>query len=305
MSRFTAVLTLLILLVSLSIGELAAQSSQDSPVSFTVDGAAVHQASSDLKDGGGDFDLDRWFLSAGINYSWNPRNSIGFTVGGGKSSYHFDPESGFGAGDPWDKVNDLRFSVPMRFKVSEKATAIVIPSVRFNGESGADTSDSRTWGLLAAVAWRLSSELTIGPGIGVFSKLDDGNRIFPVLAIDWDINERWNLGTGAGLAASQGPGLTLSYKVSEHWKIALSGRYEDLEFRLDEDGPAPAGIGRDQSFPLVLSAQVQPNPKITMSLFAGLEFGGKLKLKDSLGDLVAESSYDPAPLIGVRFAARF
>ena len=42
-----------------------------------------------------------------------------------------------------------------------------------------------------------------------------------------------------------------------------------------------------------------------LSVFAGIELNGTLKLKDVQGDVVDESSYDPAPLFGVSFDARF
>ncbi len=302
MIRITATLTSVAVLVLLATSSVAAQSG---PWFFNVDGGAVHQSDTDLKDGSGSFEVDRWFVGAGMTYAWDKRTSIGFSAGGGRSSYIFDPLSEFGDGDPWGKVNDFRLTVTGRFKVSETATAIIIPTVRFNGEAGADAGDSSTYGLYAAVAWRISNTLTIGPGIGVFSRLDNGSRIFPVLAIDWDISERWNLGTGSGLAASQGPGLTLGFKASEHWTITLSGRYEDLEFRLDDEGAAPGGIGRDQSFPIIVSGVLEPSPRTSFSLFTGLEFNGELKLKDSLGEVVAKSDYDPAVIIGATFALRF
>jgi len=305
MVRLTAALSVVASLFLLPASTVEAQAPQEGPVSFSIDGGAAHQSEADLKDGGGGFEVDRWFVSAGINYAWDVRNSIGFTVGGGRSKYIFDPESGFGDGDPWGKVEDFRLSATARFRISETGTAIIIPTVRFNGENGADSGDSRTYGLFAAVAWRVNDGLTIGPGIGVFSRLEDGTRAFPVLVIDWDISERWNLSTGRGLAASQGPGLTLSYEASTHWTVALSGRYEDLEFRLDEEGPAPGGVGRDQSFPLVVSGIIRPNPKTSLALFAGLELGGKLKLKNSLDEIVHESSYDPAAIIGATFEFRF
>jgi len=287
-----AVLTLLMA------GIVEAQSLQTGPVKFSVDGGAAHQSESDLKDADGAFALDRWYVSAGVDYAWSARNSIGLTAGGGRTIYEFTQDSSFGGGEPWGKIEDYRISLTARFKISDRGTAFVIPTVRFNREKGADTGDSRSWGLFLAAAWRIRQGLTIGPGIGVFAKLDDGNRVFPVLAIDWDINEQWNLGTGRGLAASQGPGLTLSYKLSQRWRLGLSGRYEDLEFRLDDEGVAPGGIGRDQSFPLVFSGRFDASPKASFSLFAGVELGGELKLKNALGDVVDESKYDPALIIG-------
>jgi hypothetical protein len=300
-----AILALIAGLSWLAIGSTQAQETQDGPWTFRINGGAAHQSDSDLKDGGGKFSLDRWFASAGIDYAWNRRNMAGITVGGGRSDYVFDEQAAFGGGNPWGEIEDLRLAVTTRFKISSTGTGILIPTVRSNGESGADSGDSRTYGLFAAAAWRINDGLTIGPGIGVFSRIEDGTRVFPILVIDWDIAERWNLSTGRGLAASQGPGLTLSYQLSERWKLALSGRYEDLEFRLDDEGAAPGGIGRDQSFPLVLSGVFDAGPMASFSVFAGAELGGKLKLKNALDEVVDESSYDPTAIIGATVELRF
>ena len=139
----------------------------------------------------------------------------------------------------------------------------------------------------------------------MFSRLEDSARIFPILAIEWNITDRWNLSTGRGLAASQGPGLMLSYELNEDWSLGLAGRYEDIEFRLDNEGPAAGGVGRDQSMPLVFMATLEPSKKFRLSVFTGIELNGTLKLKDALGDIVDESSYDPAPLFGATFDVRF
>ena len=305
MFRISAVPALVAGFFMLQSGILLAQAPQVDPVTFSFDGGGVHQSNSDLKDSDGSFDVDRWFVSAGVDYNFDFRNAIGLRIGGGRSIYTFDDVTGFGGGDPWGTAEDFRISAPARFKVSERATAIVVPTVRWNKEKGADSGDSTTYGLFAAVAWRLSPDLTIGPGFGVFSRLESGTQFFPVLAIDWNITDRWNLGTGSGLAATLGPGLTLSYKASEHWTIALAGRYEDLEFRLNDDGAAPAGVGQDKSFPLIISGTVEPNKKTSFSLFVGVELGGQLKLKDTFGDTIEKTKYDPAPILGATFTVGF
>jgi hypothetical protein len=280
-----------------------AQEQKAGPVYFKVDGGGVHQSESDLTDGDGGFSVDRWFVSAGMDYVWDRRTSLGFSVGGGKSSYDFNDLTEFGSGNPWNKIEDTRMSITGRFGFGKTGSIILIPTARFNSENGAN--DSVIYGLYAATAWRVNENLTIGPGIGVFTKLEDGSRIFPFMVIEWDITERWNLSTGRGLAASQGPGLTLSYKLNEVWSLGLSGRYENLEFRLDDEGPVAGGVGHDQSLPLVFMATLEASPTFSLSVFAGIEFGGTLKLKDSRGDKLDESSYAPAPLFGAVFETRF
>ena len=162
----------------LTAGKTEAQEPQHEPWIFSIEGGAAHQSTADLKDSDGDFELDRWFVSAGVTYAWDLRNSVGFTVGGGRSDYVFGEQTDFGGGNPWGEIEDARASFTARFKFSKTGTAILIPTVRFNGETGADSGDSRTMGLFAGAAWRINEGLTIGPGIGVFSKLEDGTPCF-------------------------------------------------------------------------------------------------------------------------------
>jgi len=295
----------LIFIALLSTLPVIAQSQQTGPFVFKADGGGVHQSEADLKDSDGGFAVDRWFVSAGIDYGWSQRESLGLSIGGGRSIYEFNDLTEFGEGGPWDTIEDARISITGRWGFGNTGSAIIIPTVRSNGEKGAKSGDSTTYGLFAAAAWRLNEDLTIGPGIGVFTRLENGTRIFPVLAIDWNINERWNLSTGRGLASSQGPGLTLSDRLNQNWSFGLAGRYEDVEFRLDDEGVAPGGVGRDQSIPLVVTAIMKPNQMLSLSVFAGIEFNGKLRLKDAVGDDLEESSYDPAPLFGATFEFRY
>ena len=304
MNKFMA--TAALLAASLAVAHGAkAQEREYGPWVFTVEGGALAQSEADFKDVDGAFSLSRWFMSAGIDYLWDTRNMLGVSVGGGSTDFDFDDGMGLPVDGPWGKIKDYRVSINGRFSFGEKGTAFVIPTVRHNYESGASASDGRTWGLLGGVAWTVSDDLTIGPGIGWFERLSDSSRVFPILIIDWNISERWNLSTGRGLAASQGPGLTLSYQLNDAWSLGVAGRYEQVDFRLRDDGPVPGGVGRDETLPLVLSADWNPNPGMSLSVFAGSEFGGKLELLDARGDLVEETEYDPSFILGGTFRLRF
>jgi len=304
MIRSNAIITAITMALVLHAMPLRAQE-QQGPWMFKIDGGGVHQSEADLGDSTGGFAVDRWFVSGGVDYAFSKRNSIGITLGGGQASYDFNDASGFGGGAPWDKIDETRVSFTGRFGFGETGTVFIIPSLRTNGENGASSSDSRTYGVYAAMAWRLRDNLTIGPGIGIFSRLENSTRFFPVLAIDWDISERWNLSTGRGLVASQGPGLTLSYQLNDDWSLGLAGRYESVEFRLDDEGVAAGGVGRNQSMPLVFTAELKPTDKLSLSVFTGLQFNGTLKLKDATGEVLEESDYDPAALFGATFEYRF
>lgn len=276
-----------------------------SPWVFSIDGGFAVQQESDLRSTEGTFSVDRTFVSASLDYRWDFRNSIGVSIGGGNSEYDWVNVTDLGGEQPWGKIESRRASVSGRFGFGDTGSIFVIPTIRFNGESGASSGDSRSWGLFGGVGWRINEDLTIGPGIGVFDRIEDSTRIFPILLIDWNISERWNLSTGRGLAASQGPGLTLSFQAGRSWRLGLAGRYEEVQFRLNDNGPAPGGVGTDQSVPLVLSASWDPNRSVGISVFGGVEFGGELELKDVDGQVLSKQQYDPAPIIGATFKFSF
>lgn len=284
---------------------LAAQTETPSPFVFKVEGAGAHQSEADFDDDTGGFSVDRWFVSASLDYGWSLRDSIGVSIGGGSSSYEFNDLSGFGGGDPWDKIEDTRVSLTWRFGFGDSGTFFIIPAMRMDAEEDAGSGDSTTYGLFAAAAWRVDENLTIGPGIGVSSRLEDSARFFPILAIDWNISDRWSLSTSRGLAASRGPGLTLGYQLNNDWTLGVSGRYEDIEFRLDDHGPAAGGVGRDLSLPLVFLASLSPSPQLNLSVFTGVELFGTLELKNASGVVVEETDYDPAAIFGATFEFRF
>jgi hypothetical protein len=265
-----------------------------------VEALAARQQAADIDDGG-DVAVTRYF--AGVRVARILRNgtSLGLSFGAGGADYDF----GGNAPGLWGDVEDRRISLSLRTQLSDRASLIVAPSLRWSAERGADMDDARTWGGFGAVFWRLSDTFTIGPGIGVFTQLEQDRQVFPFLAIDWDITPRLNLSTGQGVGATQGPGLSISYGLTDAMRIGIAGRIESAEFRLDDDGPAPGGVGAQDGFPLVATFSYQPNPGVSASAFAGMEYGGELTLRDAQGRLVERSDYDPAPVFGGQVSLRF
>ena len=270
----------------------------DRPFLFAVDGLAATQGSAGM-DGGGDFSATRLYGRAGGLYRFDA-GSIGLFVNTGRIDYDFS-----GTTAPWGNVRDIGISIPIRYTVG-RADIFVSPSLRYDYEDGADRDDGQTAGAFVGVAWRFSDSLSLGPAFGVFSELESEDlNVFPAILIDWDITDRARLTTGPTIGATQGPGLAFDYAVTDRLRLGLAGRYENIRFRLDDEGPAPGGIGQDQSFPLVVTLDYEPFPGSRLAAFAGAELGGELRLEDSAGRLVETRDYDPAPLVGVAFRIGF
>lgn len=157
----------------------------------------------------------------------------------------------------------------------------------------------------AGFSYRFSDRFLVGPGFGWFTSLDGGSSFYPILMIDWDVTERLSVSTGGGLAASQGPGITISYRVNDQLRVGVSGRKESRSFRLDEGGSAPNGIGKDRGVPLVATLEYRPAPKLRINAFAGVKFAGELSLEDAGGRELVESDYELVPIFGLSLRARF
>lgn len=260
-----------------------------------------YQGAADL-DGGGEVSATRSFLRAGAIHSFSSGSSAGLALSFGQQDYDF----GGAAAPLWGDVSGVAFSAPLQFEIADGPRILLAPQIRSRFESGAHGSDSTTFGLFAGASWQLNDSLRIGPAVGLFSELEgDGLDAFPALIVDWDIAERWKLRTGRGVAATRGPGLRLSYSYSDALDLGLGVRLESGEFRLDDTGPTPGGVGEDRSTPVVISMDYTPNPGFAVSGFIGAAFDGELRVEDSTGVGVTTQSYDTAPVGGLSLRLRF
>ena len=269
-------------------------------------GGAVYQFDADIEDDAS-FTVTRFNLEAGTGYRWNRQNSVSLALGYTYDGYSFaaGKEPGTFANEPWEDIHTFSLGIPIRYGINNDWSTFVIPSVRSTGESGASFSDTLTGGILGGFAYRFGDRLTIGPGIGIISQLEESATVIPILIINWKITDKLSLETGRGQAATLGPGLTLNYRANDTWSAAIGGRYEKLRFRLDSSAGNPDGSGEDSSFPLFASVTHRLNPKSSVSLIGGVELGGELRQEDEQGNRIASENYDPAPFLGLTFGVRF
>ena len=275
------------------------------PWVWSLAGGAVQQLETDLDTGDGTVSVSRFYIQPSLGYAWDRSSSVSLSLGAGLADYEFSDEAQVGGTKPWGKINNYSISLPIRFTAMESATVIAIPSVRTYYENGRSLNDGRTEGIIAAAGWRFSEALTLGPGFGWFSELGGGSNLFPILLIDWKLTEKLTLTTGRGLAASQGPGLTLNYRIDDKWQMGLTGRWEKTRFALDGSADQPGGIGEDQSLPLLLSMSYSTWPRTSVSAIVGAEFEGSLRKEDANGKLIAKSDLETAAVLGLVFNSQF
>lgn len=276
----------------------------EGPWQILVRGGAVHQFDSKL-DGGGEYSVDRAAIELGVGYATGPRDSFGLSLGYSVDDYRFNGATGLAGRSPWGEIREYQLSGSIRRGIGEKIDLFALPLVRWSVEDGGDRSEAMTTGLIAGVNYRVSENLRIGPGFGVFDEIESGVSAFPILLIDWQITETLSLETGSGLAATRGPGLQLNSTAIENWTIGLGARYENFQFRLDDSGPVASGVGEEEAILTYLSASYDANPNVTFSALAGIEAGGQIMLRDAAGLKLRSDDADPAPFVGIAFRGRF
>jgi hypothetical protein len=252
-------------------------------------------------DGAGEFSLCRYFAEGGLAYLYRKDRMVSFSVGYGQDDYRF---TGLML-KPWNNIDNLRAGIFSRWAYDNAWTAIVVGSIRAYGEADADLSDALTGAMFGGASYRFSDQLSLGPGLGVVGQLDDDPRYFPIIVIDWNITKRVNLSTGGGMAATAGPGLTLSYKASRHWNFGIAGRYDKKRFRLADRGMAPNGVGEDQSIPVVASVSYVLYSGTQISALLGLNLFGTLKVEDENGSALYREGYGNSIISGVTANVRF
>jgi hypothetical protein len=300
--------TLIIILssLSLSIGLHAAEtSSKQNSGSWQWEGqiAVLHRADSDL-DTGGKTNINRSYASLSASTRLNEQSRFGLSFGYGEDRYDFSGNGSFAGLDPWDRERQARISASMFYKINDRWTAYGIPSLSFNAEKGASMEDGRTAGLLAGASYRFSETLTLGPGIGVFEQIEEDASFIPVLIVDWQITDNLSLETGRGFAASRGPGLQFRWQPVEDWQFSAGARYEKRRFRLDDQGPAPDGVGEYRATPIFVTAQYEIDPSISVTFIGGADTNTRTRLENENGDLVTETDADNATFLGASIIFR-
>lgn len=271
---------------------------------WTFQAAGIYQFESDL-DLGGTVSINRHFASLSAARQLSSNLQVGIEFGYGEDRYDFSGTAGFAALVPWKNIRETRISVPIRYFASSDWTLFAVPSLGSHAERGASLSDGQTGGLIAGAIYRMTDSFSIGPGLGVFSEIEDDTGVFPVLFIDWKISDTLSLETGGGFASSRGPGLLLNWRPSSSWRFAFGGRYEKTRFRLDSNGPAPGGVGEDKAIPIYALAEYSWSDDVKVSFIAGAEVGGNLRLENSVGALISDTDLDTAPFAGLTFKTRF
>ena len=270
-----------------------------SPLAFSASTSLLTSGAADMGSNN-DIQWTRGMLQAELIWNRAPQQSIGVELALGGTHYDFG-NAVLGQSDL--DIGEATLALPVRTPAWQGAGLFFSPQLSFAGEDGVDFEDGLTYGAVAGVAWQMTPDLMVGPGVGVFSTFegsDDDVAFMPFLVFNWQFHEDWSLSTGAGSVAVRGPSLRLAYQASDALQVGLEAGYEAFEFRLSDSHQVSGGVGEQSNIPVALTANYAPTENLTLSGSLGAAFNGRLEFKDKNGNEVFSESHDITPTFGFR-----
>ncbi len=253
---------------------------------------------SDFRASEGDVQVSRVRAALGLGMPLGDRSTLDISFDNEWSFYDFSGATGFGSTDPWDNVWERGLRVVFSTQETANLAWFIGGDVTASGENGADFGDSVTYGGLGGVKYHFSDSFTAGIGIYARSRLEESILFLPYFAFEWKLSPAWVL------SSLNGRSLLLSYAATDTLSLFLEGGYEAREFRLDDQGPSPDGLGKDRRAPVAVGAAWNITPKLSLTGKLGAYAWQRYRLDESDGTKIAQFEADPAAFFAfeVRFA---
>jgi hypothetical protein len=245
-------------------------------------------------DEAGDVSITRATGELSFDFKIFDQTRMGLDWKSERSWYNFDGATGFAAGfdAPWGDTQQHEVGLSFLGRVDDNWGWFARGFVNSSFEDDADFGDSITGGGGGGAQYRFSDTFALSGGLLVVSRLEDQVAVFPLIGIDWKITDTLKL-------ESRGLGARLSSTLSDAATLYLQGGYETRDFRLDDEGAAPGGVGRDRRVPIFVGLDYAFEKSVTLGLRAGVYAWNEYRLEDQGGVKLSELDGDPQPFVGL------
>lgn len=273
-------------------------------VSTALSISGINQFTTDL-DQGGEFDWRGVQFGGNVTRQFTPAFAAGISLRYDRQDWHWEQPAGFGGiAKPWSTLNNPLIGINLSYVPAPGWRLGFNPVVEWNGESGADSSESLSYGAVLSATRTFSPELVLGLGIGVFRQIDE-DKVFPILLVNWKISDRLRLVNPLPAGPAGGAGLELTYAFAEGWEIGGGGSYRSYRFRLKDDGPVPDGIGENRFSPAFARISYSFDAATRADLYLAALLNGKLSLSSANDRSLHSDQYETAPTLGLTLSHRF
>ena len=263
----------------------------------------IYQFETDL-DSSGQFDVQRHFLRFDVSRSIDQNWTVGLGLSFDYERWNFSDITGLAGVDLWDEIFRPGISLPLFYNTGNKWMFGIIPSIEASGATGAEVSESLSFGAVLSASYVVRPTLILGLGVGIFNELDE-SRVFPFVVINWQINDRLRL-TNPFRAGPTGPaGLELVYEPADAWKMGIGSAYRSYRFRLDDSSAVADGIGGVDFWAPFVRVGRQIGNHYSIDVYGGALVNGSITIDDQNSNELGETDYDTAPFAGLTIQGQF
>ena len=192
--------------------------------------------------------------------------------------------------------NTLAFDAFWKGMINDNWGYFLYGGITLAASTDANLGDGVTGTGAGGVRYVWSETLSLGVGAGVSSRLEDDPAVLPVIALNWQINDRWNLRTLNGAI------LTFDWSGENTFLVDLGVKYQRREYRLDVDGDDASMT--EKMITAEVGATYRFSPQFALRGFVGVAAGRNIELRQDDSE-VADEDVDAAPFFGVRALCSF
>lgn len=273
------------------------------PTSYSFSYTPLYQFETDL-DSGGQFDVQRHFIRFDASRIITRQWIVGLGLSFDFERWNFSGINGLAGVDLWDEIVRPGISIPVIYNTADGWRLMAIPSLEFAGASGAETSESLSYGTVLLAMHAFGPNLTLGLGGGVFDRLDEW-EVFPFLAIEWTFSDQLKLSNPFEAGPAGPAGLELVYTPTDRLEIGAGGAYRSYRFRLDDSSAVADGIGEFNTWVAFLRIGWRFGERYQLDLNGGALFDNEIKIDDKDGNHLGQTDADTAPFVGVTIKGKF
>ncbi len=184
--------------------------------------------------------------------------------------------------------NTLAFDTLWKSMVNDEWGYFLYGAISLSSATSTCLGDGLTGIGGGGVRYVWSKDLSLGLGAAVATHLEEGPSVLPIIALNWQINDRWNLSTLYGAT------LTYDFSGDKKFLVDLGANYQRREYQIANNASL-----YDRQFTVELGATYNFTPNVGIRGFVGVATGRNFQIRQD-NDKIADEDVDAAPILGVR-----
>jgi len=254
-------------------------------------------------NGNGSVSVDRWDLRGGVPLYRKEGSLIGLGFRYALDRYDFNNTTA-----NWKAVHNTDLGLAARWKINDKWLWANYAVAGIAAEEGSDKDEALVFNYISIAEYKVNDKLTIGPGFGVASQIDRDLSIFPIISVQWQINDEWKMASGPSDVAAAGANVYFEFSpasLQNKWTFTAGTSYSSKNFKLASNTTTIDGSGEESIASAYLAASYKLQSGIKLSAIAGYHFYQSYSIYDNAGDELSKEGLDDAPYFGVSVGYEF